>query len=221
MASIGTLFSNATAMNAANYQAAGLGKGRKEAYKYIDHGQADYTDQSNKALGYYDQLNNTGSAANTMYGNALGLNGADGTTAALGAYTTAPGYQFQMDQGMQALDRQRAASGSLASGGASADAIKYAQGLASQDYNSWLSNLSGLNSQYGNTTNARAAITSDLGSKLYDTGTTKGQIGWNTETGIGNAYANAEMNNYTVAGNQLGAVMGGATLGAKLLGFGM
>lgn len=220
MASLGTLFSNDTAMNAANYQAAGLMSGKNKAFGQIDAGQQGYTDQSNKALGYYDQLNSTGSAANQTYADALGLNGADGALAAQQQYTTLPGYQFQMDQGLQALDRQRAASGSLASGGASADAIKYAQGLASQDYSSWLDRLSGLNSQYGNTTNARAGITSDLGQNLYDTGLTKGQIAWNTATGIGNAYANAEMNNYNVAGNQLGAITGGLSLGARLLGFG-
>lgn len=218
---IGDLFSNDAAVNAANAQAAGLNKGRREAYKYIDQGQADYTGQSNQALGYYDQLNATGQKANTTYADALGLNGADAGAAARSAYTTSPGYDFQMEQGLQALDRQRAASGSLASGGASADAIKYATGLASQDYGSWLDRLAGLNTQYGNTTNARAAITTGLGDTLYGTGLTKGQIGWNTETGKGNAYAQAEMNKYNVAGNTLGAAMGGATLGARLLGFNM
>lgn len=215
------LFSNKPAQNAAAAQVSGLQTGRQAAYQQIDKGLAGYTDQSNKALGYYDQLNGTGANANTMYGNALGLNGTSGTAAAQGAYTTAPGYQFQMDQEMQALDRQRAASGSLASGGASADAIKYAQGLASQDYGSWLDRLMGLNTQYGNTTNARAAITTGLGDKQYDTGLTKGQIGWNTEVGTGNAVAQAEMNKYNTAGNTLGAIMGGATLGARLLGFNM
>lgn len=218
---IGDLFSNKPAQQAAGFQAWGLLKGQKDAYGQIDQGQAAYTGQSDKALGYYDQLNGTGAAANGTYADALGLHGADGVARAQGAYTTSPGYQFQMDQGLQALDRQHAASGSLASGGAGADAIRFAQGLASQDYGSWMDRLMGLSNQYGNTTNARAAITTGLGDKLYGTGLTKGQIAWNTDTGIGNAYANAEMNKYSVAGNQLGAAMGGATLGARLLGFNM
>lgn len=218
---IGDLFSNAPASNAAGYQAWGLKKGQKDAYSQIDTGQQGYTDQSNQALGYYDQLNGTGSAANTMYGNALGLNGTSGTQAAQDAYTMSPGTQFSIDQGLQAAERARAASGMLGSGNTSADAIKLAQGYASQDYGDWLDRLNGLNTQYGNTTNARAAITTGLGDKLYGTGLTKGQIAWNTDTGIGNAYANAEMNKYNVAGNTLGAAMGGATLGARLLGFNM
>lgn len=217
--SIGSLFSNKPAEQAAQYQAWGLNKGRNEALGNVAQGMSGYTDQSNQALGHYDQLNRTGAAANQTYADALGLNGADAATAARSAYTESPGYQFQMDQGLQALDRQRAASGSLASGGASADAMRFAQGLASQDYGSWMDRLMGLNSQYGNTTNARAAITTGLGDRLYDTGLTNAQINWNASTGIGNAMAQSEMNKYNVGANQLGAAMGGATLGARLLGF--
>ena len=42
------------------------------------------------------------------------------------------GYQFALDQGLQALNRRRAASGMLNSGNADADAIRFATGLASQ-----------------------------------------------------------------------------------------
>lgn len=42
------------------------------------------------------------------------------------------GYQFALDQGLQALNRRRAAGGMLNSGNADADAIRFASGLASQ-----------------------------------------------------------------------------------------
>lgn len=45
------------------------------------------------------------------------------------------GYQFAMDQGLQALNRRRAAGGMLNSGNADADAIRFASGLASQTLN--------------------------------------------------------------------------------------
>lgn len=44
--------------------------------------------------------------------------------------TKTPGYQFQFDQGMQALERQQAGSGSLNSGQSETAAIKYGQGMA-------------------------------------------------------------------------------------------
>jgi hypothetical protein len=45
-----------------------------------------------------------------------------------------PGYQFRMQEGMKALDRQAAARGGLISGGALRAAQRYGQGMASQEY---------------------------------------------------------------------------------------
>lgn len=51
------------------------------------------------------------------------------------ALESTPGYQFSMDQGLQALNRRRAAGGMLNSGNADADAISFGSGLASQTLN--------------------------------------------------------------------------------------
>lgn len=53
-------------------------------------------------------------------------------TAAEAAAT--PGYQFQLDQGTQALQRSLAATGGIQSGGAAKSITQYAQGLASTNY---------------------------------------------------------------------------------------
>ena len=45
-----------------------------------------------------------------------------------------PGYQFRLEEGLKALDRQAAARGGLISGGAMKAAQRYGQGLASQEY---------------------------------------------------------------------------------------
>ena len=57
-----------------------------------------------------------------------------------------PGYQFQMDQGLQAVNRNEAAKGMLGSGNRLQELMQYGQGLASQDYNNQflrLANLAG------------------------------------------------------------------------------
>lgn len=51
------------------------------------------------------------------------------------ALANTAGYQFSLDQSLQALNRRRAAGGMLNSGNADADAIKFASGLASQTLN--------------------------------------------------------------------------------------
>lgn len=52
-----------------------------------------------------------------------------------------PGYQFQLEQGEQALRRQQAASGMLGSGNALTEALQFSQGLADQTYGDHISRL--------------------------------------------------------------------------------
>lgn len=59
-------------------------------------------------------------------------------------FVQSPDYQFALDQGMKTLDRSAAASGRLYSGGYGQDLTKYAQGMASQNYNNYYNRLAGL-----------------------------------------------------------------------------
>lgn len=53
------------------------------------------------------------------------------------SYQKSPGYDFQMGQGIQALDRSAAARGMLLSGAQSKALNEYGQGVANQDYYGW------------------------------------------------------------------------------------
>lgn len=83
-------------------------------------------------------------AGTGLYLDALGANGAAGNTRATNAFQAGPGYQFAMDQGLNALNRRRAAGGMLDSGNADLDAIRFGTGLADQTYGDWLTRLSSL-----------------------------------------------------------------------------
>lgn len=96
---------------------------------------------------YYDPYTQTGNSANTMYANALGLNGPGGNTAATGAFQAGPGYNFALGQGIQALDRSAAGSGMFGSGNAAMALNDYGQGMANQEYGNWLQRLGGLGAQ--------------------------------------------------------------------------
>jgi len=124
-----------------------------------------------------------------------GLYGVGGTkidpTEALKA---TPGYQFQMDEGLKAIDRSNAARGILNSGGADKARIRYAEGVASTGYNSFADRLAALagvgQSATGSTAAAGAnssnAITSALGAN--------GQTQANAATAAGNARASSYAN---------------------------
>lgn len=114
---------------------------------------------------YYD----AGTGALTAYSNALGLNGQAANDNALTQFMASPGYQWQMQQGVNALDRSAAARGGLYSGAQGKALTEYGQGLANQEWYNYLTNLSGLagagqaagnnlsqiaSNQYGSTANA-------------------------------------------------------------------
>lgn len=101
----------------------------------------------NQSIGAYQPWVDSGTAANTMYGNAIGLNGSDGNAAATSAFQAGPGYQFALDQGNQAALRGASAAGMLNSGNTLTALSQYGQGLANQEYGGWLDRLSGLSSQ--------------------------------------------------------------------------
>lgn len=125
-------------------KAAGLNKGvlgdyKAEANGIIDKGAATAGGLLDKAGGLYS----TGSYGDSILTDALGLNGAAGAGKATEAFQAGPGYDFQMDQGLQALDRNASARGSFASGGAMTDTLKFSQGLADNSWNSWLDRITG------------------------------------------------------------------------------
>ena len=113
----------------------------------INTGENQSAGAINRAVDNYNPYLSTGSGATNMLGNALGLNGADGNAAAQGAFQEGPGYQFALDQGTQAALRAASAGGSLTSGNTLTALAQYGQGLANQEYGSWLDRLSGASGQ--------------------------------------------------------------------------
>jgi len=144
-----------------------INRGATGALGYLDQGQQGALGQLGQARG--DLTANGGAfaplsalasqygAGANMYGNAVGLNGAAGNAAAQSAFNAGPGYQFQLDQGLDAINRRRNAGGMLGSGNADRDAQVFGQGLANQSYQQWLSNLAPYNNLQLSATQGAAA----------------------------------------------------------------
>lgn len=113
----------------------------------INTGEGKSAGAINKAIGAYSPYAEAGSDATGMYSNALGLNGAEGNAAATGAFQTGPGYEFARSQGEQSALRGASAAGMLTSGNTLTALTQYGQGVADQEYGSWLDRLQGLSSQ--------------------------------------------------------------------------
>ena len=81
-----------------------------------------------------------GQSAVSGLGSALGLNGADATTAFQGS----PGFQFALNQGLSAVDDGAASTGTLRTGNTVRAEENFATGLADQNYNQYVGQLSNL-----------------------------------------------------------------------------
>ncbi|MBD8555442.1 hypothetical protein IFT84_13100 [Rhizobium sp. CFBP 8762] len=113
----------------------------------IDTGETRSEGALNNASSLFQPYADTGIGANTMYSNALGLNGADGNAAATSAFQAGPGYEFALNPGTQAALRGASAAGSLASGNTLTALSQFGQGLANQEYGTWLQRLQAQASQ--------------------------------------------------------------------------
>jgi hypothetical protein len=83
----------------------------------------------------------TGSAAESALASLYGLGG---TAPNYSAFTSSPGYQFQVQQGTNAINRAAAASGNAFSSTTLAQLGNYNSGLAATQYQQYLQNLYGL-----------------------------------------------------------------------------
>lgn len=174
----------------------------------------------NNALGAYTPLSNLATQygkGSTMLLNALGLNGAAGNAAASAAFTNNPGYSGAINAGLDVINRRRAAGGMLNSGNADQDAQTFGQNLQNQQYNNWLTNLSGVNNNAltatAGTAQGQAGVYGDLASLANNNATNQTNLLGQTTAGQVGA------NNLQAQGEAAGAknLLG---LGTSILGMG-
>jgi hypothetical protein len=214
------IFSNQDAQDAANAKIAGLNSGFDQASTAVNNGLSTATGLYNSALTPFNALSGTANNGYSAYADATGANGAAGNARALANFQSTPGYNFDLTQGLSAIDRGAAARGSLSSGGTLAAEQQYGTNLANQNYQQYVTNLSPYNTLAPGIANSTATINTNLGNLNYGAGTTLGNLAYNTQTGIGNANAAADMANYNASANMWGALMGGANLLAGGIGGG-
>jgi hypothetical protein len=155
--------------------------------KAIDAQQA----AEEEARGDLAPWRDTGGTADTATADILGLNGPDAATAAMGRYTTSPGYQWQLGQGLRAIDAGAASKGILDSGATLKAEETFGQGLANQDFGTYYNRLFDL-SKLGEAAGAKSAdqsITTGTGIAQTDlsAGSAMSNIIGNAASGVGNA----------------------------------
>jgi hypothetical protein len=195
-------------------------------------GALGYLDQgANSALGYLGQARDASAGAyqplsdlaarygqgSGLYADALGINGADGTARASGAYTPSLGYENTVNSGIDAIARLRNASGQLSGGNTDKAAVQYGIDQANRDYQGWLDRLSGYNnlelSATGNAAAGNAAAQQGYGTAAANIANSAGTNKAGVATGQGTNLANLASQYYggmagldTAQGGALGSL---------------
>lgn len=172
----------------------GLGTALGAGYGLYSNDQAmnSLSEAEKRAQGLLAPYQATGQAANAQLADKL-ASGELGGTFNPGDLTEDPGYQFNLQQGQQALDRQQAAKGNFFSGAALKSAQDYGQGLADNTYNQayqrW---LQGQNNTYGmlsGTSNAGQQAAGGQADLTTTLGTAKAAAGLKTSDIINQSLA--------------------------------
>lgn len=102
-----------------------------------------------------------------------------------------PGYQFQLQQGQQAIDRAGAAGG--VSGGSLKSLQSYSQGLANQDYQQAYQNYNTNQTNQFNRLSTLAGYGQNANAMVDQNLTNYGNTSAGLQMGLGNAIASADM----------------------------
>lgn len=201
------IFSNKDAQDAAAAQTAAIEKGYSQLSDL--YGQGSNALQTNYANALKPLTENfrTANAGVDQLAALLGLKPGSNMSDVLNTLKSLPGYQFALDQGSQNVLRNQAATGQLNSGGTNIDLMNYGQGLASQNYNNYVSQLQPYLGMAQNTGGQIAGVNTGLGNALNTNLTNQGNAALSANTAIGNAQAQADYAKLA----QSGAIWGGVT----------
>jgi hypothetical protein len=121
-----------------------------------------------------------------------------------------PGYQFRLDEGLNALDKQAAARGGLISGRALKAAARYGQDYASNEYTNAFN-------RYQTERNARLAPLQSLAGVGQTTAANQANQGMTMASNVGDAYQNAANARASGYVGQANAIGGGISQGVNYL----
>jgi hypothetical protein len=152
--------------------------------------QAQYQQQRQDLAPYRE----AGLAPLQAQGDLLGLNGQPAADAAMASFQSSPGYQFQLGQGLRAVDAGAAASGMLRSGATLKAEQTFGEGLANTDFTNYYNRLMGLSTLGANAAAGGAQTANQAAQTAIGGANAQSSIYGNVASSLGTA-ANGLFNN--------------------------
>jgi hypothetical protein len=197
------IFSTGPAVAASGALNQGINTGLGAYNQYAGQGQNALNTNYASALQPFQQNYATATGGMNQLGNLLGLGGASGNASALQSLQNTPGYQFQLQQGNNAVLANQAATGQLASGNTDLALQKYGQGLAGTTYQNAVQNLQPYLGMAQSSAQGVGGLYSGLGNQLNQSFQNQGQANYGGNAAIGQSNANADLSAYNASGNLL------------------
>lgn len=154
----------------------------------------------------------------STYLNAMGLNGGDAAKQAYDAFRGNTGYDWQLGEGLRAIDGNYAGSGTFHSGAREKARMQYGQGLASSSYNDWLGRLGSYNDTlraFGlSAASAQAGVGQNFAGAMGNSANNLSNIAVSRGDNLANAALVNGRNNANIAGSVAGSLgqIGGSFL---------
>lgn len=199
-------------------------QGKAEAGGLLDAARSNLTDNYGKAQGYFAPAQdaiNRGMKGYEAYGDATGVNGADGMARARALFTQLPGYQEGLERGLDQLDRRAASRGMLNSGNTMQDTLKYGTDYAQKYFNDYRQGLlpyMTAPAQQIQLSGAQAGLQSGLGDKIAALFERQAGNAMQTGNTMGQAMGNFYNANDVASKNQIGGAIAGINALASLTG---
>ena len=213
-----------------------LGQGTNAAAANLGQTYNILSNYGQQADSYWQPLATQANTGYSQYGDATGVNGAQGYNRARTNFRTAPGYAFTVDEGVNAATRAANATGMGASGNTLDATTRLGSHLADQEWDDYLASLSPYLDKATDIAAARTGISQHTGdalaanqtniANLYnqygkdtaklssDYGTSLSNLATNTGSSLSNLagnYGTGQSNIYTALGNSLSNITGAET----------
>lgn len=135
---------------------------------------------------------NQSQGGSNAYGDATGANGPEGLARAKANFQAGPGFDFQMNRGIDALTRAGAAKG-VATGNTLRDAQEFGSGLAGQEWGNYVNRLQPYLGQGTTAASNIGQLAGQQGNQLNASYMGQGGAANQAQKDIGNATAEAAM----------------------------
>jgi hypothetical protein len=203
--------------DAAKLKEQGIRTGLAEQAGKYGTGRDVLTDYYTRALQPFMDLQGAAGGGYQAYADATGANGPEGLARARQNFQAGPGFNFALDQGVNAINRSGVARGA-ATGNILRDAQTFGSGLANQEWGNYVNRLAPWLGQGTALAGSVSDINRALGGELSRSYTGEGDAAARAYGAIGDVQGQAAMSPYLAGQNIWGLLMQGAKIAAGAAG---